>query len=157
MQKAEIEKKFSLIETDAPMQITKNLWFLGEIPRINDFESLTTTFEDENGLDDFVPDDSALAAVLDNQLIIITGCSHSGICNICEQAKKVMGISKINTVIGGFHLKSRNHQTQKTIEYFRENEVKKVFPSHCTYLPALTAFYAEFKFNPIKTGMVFEF
>lgn len=157
MQKAEIEEKFKLIETEVPMQIAKSLWFLGEIPRTNDFESRTTTFEDENGLEDFVPDDSALARVVNNQLVVITGCSHSGICNICEQAKKVTGISKINTVIGGFHLKSRNHQTQKSIEYFKKNEVQNVFPSHCTYLPALTAFYTEFKFNPVKTGMVFEF
>lgn len=157
MQKAEIEEKFSLIETTAPLKITKNLWFMGEIPRINDFESLTTTFEDDNGLDDFVPDDSALAAVINNQLVVITGCSHSGICNICEQAKKVSGIPIINTVIGGFHLKSRNRQTKKTIEYFRENNVQKVFPSHCTDLPALLAFYNEFRFNPVKTGMVFEF
>lgn len=157
LSKEEIEAKFNLIETTNAFQLTSNLWFLGEIPRINDFESQTTTFKDETGLDDFVPDDSALAAIVNNQLVVVTGCSHSGICNICEQAKKVTGISKISAVIGGFHLKTRNHQTQKTIEYLKENEVQKVFPSHCTDLPALAAFYSEFKFETVKTGMVFEF
>ena len=152
-----IQKKYHLSETKLPVQINENLYFLGEIPRINDFEGKTTSFINEEGNDDFVPDDSALVAIKNNQLHIITGCSHSGICNICEHAKKVTGISKISLVIGGFHLKYQNHQTQKTIEYFKENKVKRLLPSHCTELPALTLFYNEFSCDTVKTGRVFEF
>ncbi len=157
LNKEEIQKRYHLIETSSALKITENLWFLGEIPRENDFEAQTTTFADEFGNDDFIPDDSALAAIVNNELVIITGCSHSGICNIVEHAKKCTGISKLKVVLGGFHLKSDNLQTQKTIEYFKQNNVKNVFPSHCTELPALAAFYREFKFQQIKTGIVFEF
>ena len=157
LSKEEIQKKFDLIETINHHQITKNLFFLGEIPRNNNFESQTTSFEFENGEDDFVSDDSALAANVNNELIVITGCSHSGICNICEQAKKVIGISKIKAVIGGLHLKYQNRQTQETIQYFKKNKVEMIFPSHCTELPALTAFYEEFRIEHVKTGMVLEF
>ncbi|QGY46888.1 MBL fold metallo-hydrolase [Maribellus comscasis] len=152
-----ITEKFELIETTSPLKITENLWFLGEIPRENDFESQTTSFKDEFGNDDFIPDDSALAAVINNKLLVITGCSHSGICNIVEYAKKVTGISSVDTVIGGFHLKHNNLQTQKTIEYFKKNAVKNVCPSHCTDLPALAAFFENFKFQQVKTGMIFIF
>jgi 7,8-dihydropterin-6-yl-methyl-4-(beta-D-ribofuranosyl)aminobenzene 5'-phosphate synthase len=149
--------RFEIIESNNPFQITENLFFLGEIPRENDFESQTTSFELENGEDDLIPDDSALAAIVEKELIIITGCSHSGICNICEHAKKITGISEIRAVIGGFHLKHANKQTQETIEYFKRNNIEDVYPSHCTELPAQAAFYAAFKIQQVKTGMVFEF
>lgn len=155
--KDEIQKKFTLSETINHYQISTNLFFLGEIPRLNDFESQTTAFEFENGEDDFVLDDSALATVVHDELVVITGCSHSGICNICEQAKIVTGISKIKAVIGGFHLKYRNRQTIETIGYFKRNKVEILYPSHCTELPALAAFYDEFRIEQVKTGMALEF
>lgn len=153
----QIENNYNLQESKAPVQILKNLFFLGQIPRKNNFEAQTTTFVDEKGNPDFVSDDSALAAVINNELIVITGCSHSGICNICEHAKKVTGIEKIRVVIGGFHLKKQNLQTEETVEYFKFNEVEKLFPSHCTELPALASFYNEFKIQQIKTGTILEF
>lgn len=157
LSKEAFQKKFDLTVTIHPYQISTHLWFLGEIPRLNNFESQTTSFSFENGDDDFVSDDSALAAVVNNELVIITGCSHSGICNICEQAKMVTGISAIKAVIGGFHLKHQNRQTTKTIDYFKRNRVEKIFPSHCTELPALVAFYNEFGITQVKTGMVLAF
>ena len=153
----EIKKRFGLKESEKPVKITDNLFFLGEIPRENSFESQTTTFVTEAGEPDFIPDDSALAAIVNGELIIITGCSHSGICNICEHAKTVTGIDKISAVIGGFHLKRNDLQTQKTVAYFKKNAVKKVLPSHCTELPALAVFYDNFEIQQIKTGMTFEF
>ena len=157
LSRKEIQQKFNLTETINYYQISTNLFFLGEIPRLNDFESQRTAFEFENGDDDFVPDDSALAALGNNELVVITGCSHSGICNICEQAKKITGISKIKAVIGGFHLKIKNQQTLQTIDYFKRNNVEKLYPSHCTELPALAAFNEEFGIEQVKTGMIFEF
>ena len=155
--KADLENKFKIVETKVPVQITENLWFLGEIPRGNDFESQTTSFADEYGNPDFIPDDSAMAAVLSNELVVITGCSHSGICNITEYAKKVTGITSVKAVIGGFHLKFHDRQTKQTIEYFKRNRVKQLYPSHCTQLPALAAFYNDFNIGQIKSGMQFEF
>ncbi|AHW61166.1 7,8-dihydropterin-6-yl-methyl-4-(beta-D-ribofuranosyl)aminobenzene 5'-phosphate synthase [Draconibacterium orientale] len=155
--KNDIEKLFTLKESKDPLQLTENLFFLGEIPRNNDFESQATSFEFADGSDDFIPDDSALAAIVNNELIVITGCSHSGICNICEHAKKVSGVNKIKAVIGGFHLKKQNKQSLKTVEYFKKNKVAKLLPSHCTALPALALFHSTFKTEQVKTGMVFRF
>lgn len=157
LSKTDIQQKFSVIETTQPFQITEHLFFLGEIPRENNFEAQITSFVDDWGNADFVPDDSALAAVVNNQLVVITGCSHSGICNITEYAQKVTGISKIRTIIGGFHLKEQNRQTLQTIDYFKKKKVEMVLPSHCTELPALAAFYQVFPFQQVKTGSVFQF
>lgn len=157
MTRNEIQKKFDLTESKTPYKITDGAIFLGEIPRRNDFESLSTPFEDEFGNDDFVPDDSAMVFVVNDQLVVITGCSHSGICNIIEHAKEVTGISKIKAVIGGFHLKNRNQQAFETIECFKENDIEFIFPGHCTELPVLTLFHKHFHNRQLKTGMILEF
>ncbi len=150
----ELKQKFSIITSKEPYFITDSIIFLGEIPRLNNFESKTTTFVNEKGEPDFVPDDSALAFIDGNELIVVTGCSHSGICNIIEYAKMVTGITKVRAVIGGFHLKFDNKQTQKTIEYFKLNKILKLYPSHCTELPALAAFYNTFNIEQLKTGKI---
>lgn len=148
------KEKFDIHTSSKPLQIFENLFYLGEIPRIFDFEKWQTPYYDQTSKDDYIPDDSAIAVVENNQLIVVTGCSHSGICNIIEYAKKVTGINKVKAVIGGFHLKENNLQTQKTIEYLKNEKVAEIMPSHCTQLPALVAFYNEFKIQQIKTGMI---
>lgn len=157
LNKTEIQSRFDLTETEEPLQLTENLYFLGEIPRRNDFEARETSFVDDLCNDDFIPDDSALVAVVKKKLVIITGCSHSGICNIIEQAQKVTGIAEIKAVLGGFHLKEQNEQTRQTIAFFKANRIEQVYPSHCTELPALAAFFDVFQSTQIKTGMVLEF
>lgn len=153
----EIQQKFDLIESKTAYKIVDNVIFLGEIPRKNEFEAQSTPFEDEFGNDDFMLDDSALALVVKNQLVVVTGCSHSGICNIIEYAKEVSGISKIKAVVGGLHLKNRNKQAFETIECFKNNDVEYVYPGHCTELPVLSLFYKNFHNTQLKTGMVLEF
>lgn len=155
--KKQAEQNFKLILKKEPYYISSNIIFLGEIPRANNFESKTTNFLDEFGYPDFVNDDSAIVIIKNKELIIVTGCSHSGICNIINYACKVTGTNTINTVIGGFHLKNNNAQTQKTIEFFKKNNTSRIYPSHCTHLPALTAFYENFKIEQIRTGMVLNF
>lgn len=153
----ELNKKFELVLSSIPYHVSPKMIFLGEIPRLNSFEAHTTTFIDHNKQDDFVPDDSALAIIANDELVVISGCAHSGICNIVEYAKITTGIKKVKAVIGGFHLKENNRQTEKTIQYFKDQKIRKVLPSHCTQLPALAAFYNEFKMEQVKTGMVFKF
>lgn len=125
----ELRERFQIITSKEPYYITNNIIFLGEIPRLNSVEAQTTSFVDEHGNDDFVLDDSALAIMQDGQVIIVTGCSHSGICNIVEYAKSVTGLEKIKTVIGGFHLAQNNNQTQQTISYFKEQQVENLLSS----------------------------
>lgn len=153
----EIRHHFQVTTSAKPVMVIENLIYLGTIPRSSLFESQETPFEDEQGNDDFVPDDSALVAVTGKGLVVITGCAHAGICNICEHAKKITGVAKIEAVIGGFHLKHQNRQLSETIEYFTENQVNQLLPCHCTELPALAVFYENFGIRQVKTGMSFQF
>lgn len=152
-----LSDKFEIVKTAKPHPISKNIIFLGEIPRLTSFESQTTFSKLDDETDDFIMDDSGLVIKHNNEIIVISGCAHSGICNIVEYAKQVTGIQKIRAVIGGFHLKYNDLQTQETIEYFKNQDIKELYPSHCTELPVLTALYEEYKFKQLKTGMVLEF
>lgn len=150
-------KQFNLITTKEPYNISENIIFLGEIPRENDFEAKTTTFNKEDGSPDFVIDDSALAIKSEKGLIIVTGCSHAGICNIINYAIKVTGTNKVYAVIGGFHLKKDDDVTMKVINFIKKLNIKRVYPSHCTELPALSRFYEHFKIKQVRSGDVFNF
>ncbi|MCF6241679.1 MAG: MBL fold metallo-hydrolase [Bacteroidales bacterium] len=102
-------------------------------------------------------DDSALVVKTKKGLVIVSGCAHSGICNIVDYAIKVTDTNNVYGVIGGFHLKENNRQTQKTIEYFKNLNISKIYPSHCTALPALSAFYQNFKIKQVQSGNIIYF
>ncbi len=150
----DLSERFELICTKESYSISKNIVFLGEIPRLNGFESKKTDFIDENLKDDFVIDDSGLVIKSDDKIVIISGCAHSGICNIIEYAKKITGINRIKAVIGGFHLKDDGFQTKETIKYLKNQDIDQIYPSHCTELPALSMFYNSFNIKQVKTGFV---
>lgn len=155
--KEEIESAYSLTLSEKPYTISPEITFLGEIPRLNDFEAQETHFRFEDGSDDFVADDSALAITTSKGLVVITGCAHAGICNTVDYARKVTGISIVHAVFGGFHLRNDGIQTQKTIEYLKDLEISYIYPTHCTALPALISFSKVFKIYQVVTGDFFYF
>lgn len=153
----ELSGKFNLVTSSTPYQITEKIVFLGEIPRVTDFESKKTPFVLEGGIPDFVMDDSGIALLLNEGLFVVTGCGHAGIVNTLEHAKKVTGENRLYGVMGGFHLKKVDRQTEETVHYLKENNVKHVYPSHCTEQPALELFYKNFGENKVRTGAIFTF
>lgn len=130
--KEELEQDFKLVMTKEPYKIYDDIYFLGEIPRKFDFEGKETPMTLEDGSGDLVPDDSSIAINTKDGLIVISGCAHSGICNTIEYAKEVTGQDRVYAVIGGFHLKELNDNTESTIQYFRGSGVNKVILAHCT-------------------------
>jgi 7,8-dihydropterin-6-yl-methyl-4-(beta-D-ribofuranosyl)aminobenzene 5'-phosphate synthase len=153
----ELKKRFSIMQTKEPFFLSENILFLGEIPRVHAFEALPAAFKDQNGENDPITDDSALVIIQDNELIIVSGCAHSGICNTVRYAREVSGIRAVSAIIGGFHLKSNNLQVRRTIEYLKENHITRILPTHCTADSVISAFTDEFEVSPVKSGMTFDF
>lgn len=136
---AEIAKMAQYIPCREPYAITDKLIYLGKIPRTNSYENqnpIGKFKQDETIHDDFLMEDTAMVYKSKNGLFIITGCSHSGICNIIEHAKKVCGEEKVLGVLGGFHLFEDNEQLRKTISYLQKNNIEKFYPCHCVSLLA---------------------
>lgn len=141
--------KFEIISSEKYLEFSKNVFYLGEIPRIINFEK---GFFDS----DEMRDDSAIAIKTSKGAIVITGCSHSGICNICEYAKKITK-QEIYAVIGGFHLfEDDKNVVDKTIEYFKNEKIKHLMPMHCVDFPTQVKMSNELNFKKYSTGDVIE-
>ena len=152
---------FHLELSKEPVNLTERLIFLGEIERVNDFEAknpLGTILRNGVEEDDFLFDDSALAYKSPNGLIIITGCSHAGICNIVEYAKKVCGDERVVDVIGGFHLLDPSaEQLQGTIEYFKSLHPDSLHACHCTDLNSKIALSKVSYLKEVGVGLMLEY
>ena len=139
-----------------PLNISKNIIYLGEIPQSNDFEIRNKIGKcNKNGLmvEDEVMEDSAIVYKSDKGLFIITGCSHSGICNIIEYAKKVCNEKRVYGVIGGFHLFDNDERLTKTIKYLEENNISLLYPCHCVSLEAKIRMASSLKINEVGVGL----
>lgn len=129
----ELSEKFELIETREPYEIFENVWFLGEIDRKFEVpvKNLPTVLKDEKT--DYLYDDcGGIAIKIGKGIVIFSSCSHSGIDNIIEQAKRITSEDRVIAVVGGFHLKEINSYTEKIIQYFKDNKIHKAYMGHCT-------------------------
>jgi 7,8-dihydropterin-6-yl-methyl-4-(beta-D-ribofuranosyl)aminobenzene 5'-phosphate synthase len=136
-----------------------NLIFLGEIPRLNDFEG-KITFGKKDGEQeaDTVIEDSAIVAKTKDGLVIITGCSHSGICNIIEYARVITGDDRILDIVGGFHLQNPSQdQLEGTIAYFKDLDSKTVHACHCTDLASKIALSKVCNIKEVGVGLSLEY
>ena len=152
----ELKDKCNLILSKEPMKVSKHITFLGEIPQINDFENRKPIGKQMVGdtlVDDYVMDDTALVYQSKNGIYIITGCSHSGICNIIEYAKKVCKDNRVLGVIGGFHLFQLNEQVNKTIDYLKQNNLKELYPCHCTSFVVRAEIYKVLPVKEVGVGL----
>ncbi len=125
-----LQRESDVIQSIKPYWISEKVVFLGKIPRKNSFEGQESLGYLENHEIDWILDDSALAIKNCNGLIIISGCSHSGICNIIEYAKEVCNENNIEVVIGGFHLFDKK-RVFHTIDYLQSQNIKKLYAMHC--------------------------
>lgn len=144
-----------------PIWLTDKLVFLGEIPRNLDFEGkypIGTIKSQELEEDDYLLDDSALAYISDNGLVIVTGCSHAGICNITEYAKKVTGVYKVSDIIGGFHLLNpKPEQLEGTKDYLSTLNLRGLYPCHCTDLHSKVELAKKIDIDEVGVGLKLDF
>lgn len=121
---ARIRSDFEIIEAAEPLEFAPGAFFLGQVPRV-------TSFERGYYYDDPMEDDTALAFRTEKGAVVVTGCSHSGICNICIHAREVTG-QPLHAVIGGFHLvHPEKPSVEETIEWFRAEKIPRLLPIHC--------------------------
>lgn len=120
-----------------PARLSSRLWFLGEVPRIFAFEEAGETALVEcagKTAPDRLLDDTALAYSGEDGLFVVTGCSHSGICNIVEYAKRVCGVDRVSGILGGFHLFKDGERVRQTIDYLNRQRLRALYPCHCVSL-----------------------
>ncbi len=135
-----IEKKgVRVIETKNPLMLLDgDALYLGEIDRQTGFEKgMPNAFFINNGIEvwDPIEEDTGVAINLKGKgLIILTGCSHSGIINTVNYARTITGVSAIHVIMGGFHLGGPAFEpiVEKTIQELKKIKPTYIVPTHCT-------------------------
>ena len=125
-----------LISVDKPIYMTGRVGLTGPIPRLTDFEDTGGPFflDKSGSTPDLIEDDMAMWVKTDCGLVILVGCSHSGIINTLDYILKITNETKVHTLIGGFHLVNADEvRINKTIDALNlQFEIKNLIPCHCT-------------------------
>ena len=149
----DLAERFRIAASKTPVKVSRNLTFLGEIPASNDFEPRKQfgQYEKDGELvPDFVMDDSALVYEMPDAVYVITGCSHSGICNIVSYAQKLFA-KPVAGIIGGFHLRYADERVEKTVQFLQTLGEVELRPCHCTSFAVRAAINQ--KLPVIETGV----
>lgn len=158
---ATISQHFNVQFSQEPFWLTERLVFLGEIERTTSFEAqkpMGKVYSGTEPEDDYLQDDTALAYKSPDGLVIITGCSHSGICNIVEYAKKVCKEERILDIVGGLHLLEPDaKQLKGTLDYLQKISPTSIRACHCTDLRSKIAISQVANLLEIGTGTILQY
>lgn len=147
--------------SESPLNLMTGVATTGEIARQTDFEVLEDlyTIVDGKVVQDHERDDMAVILNSDRGLVILTGCSHSGIVNIIMTARRASGVDQIYAVVGGLHfMDASQEKIDRSVQFLKDN-VQWVFAGHCTGFDGCCALKAALgdRFKKITTGMTISF
>jgi 7,8-dihydropterin-6-yl-methyl-4-(beta-D-ribofuranosyl)aminobenzene 5'-phosphate synthase len=140
LDRGEIEKRGGQIkETESSTLICEGMIAVsGEVERTTLFEKgMPNAMVEKNGklVKDPISEDQALYVHLKGKgLVVIGGCSHSGIVNTVLYGRKVTGVKTVHAVLGGFHLSGSQFEPiiEETLEALKAMAPKLLVPMHCT-------------------------
>lgn len=131
---------FEIIEEQQPsFLLDGSVLVTGEVPRLSGYEPGFPAQQAWLGgawePDPLVLDDQALIVnVTGKGLVVITGCGHAGIVNICHYARRLTGTQPLHAVIGGFHLNGPVFEPliPRVLDDLAELGPSVLIPAHCT-------------------------
>jgi len=131
---------FGVIEQRQPSFLyDRSVLITGEVDRVTGFEKGFPVHQAWRGAgwapDPLILDDQALIAhVAGRGLVVLTGCGHAGIVNICRYAQRLTGVQKLHAVIGGFHLFAPLYEPVigDTVGVLAQLAPEVIVPAHCT-------------------------
>jgi 7,8-dihydropterin-6-yl-methyl-4-(beta-D-ribofuranosyl)aminobenzene 5'-phosphate synthase len=134
------EAGFGIIEQRQPSFLyDRSVLITGEVDRVTGFEKGFPIHQAWRGAswepDPLILDDQALIAhVAGRGLVVLTGCGHAGIINICRYAQRLTGVDKLHAVIGGFHLNGPLFEPviADTVSALEQLAPEVIVPAHCT-------------------------
>jgi len=156
---------FDVVEEGAPSFLfDRSVLITGEVPRTTGYEPGFPPQQAWLGgrwePDPHVLDDQALIVdIKDKGLLVITGCGHAGIVNICRYARRLTGDRPVYAVMGGFHLNGPIFEPliPRVLDDLAALAPSVLVPAHCTGWPAQHAMGARFgeAFIPNSVGTRF--
>jgi 7,8-dihydropterin-6-yl-methyl-4-(beta-D-ribofuranosyl)aminobenzene 5'-phosphate synthase len=144
-------RNVEILESKTPTPILdETILVTGEVEHTTEFEKgmPNALIERDGNLEpDPIKDDQALVMRLKGKgLVVISGCSHTGIVNTVRYAKKITAVQKVHAVLGGFHLSGAFYEKilDQTINELKALEPAVIVPMHCTGRRAMDQFSREF-------------
>ena len=164
--RALLDAGFEVVEERQPSFLFEHsVLITGEVPRTTGYEPGLPPQQawGDHGWepDPLVLDDQALIVdVQDKGLLVVTGCGHAGIVNICRYARILTQERPLYTVMGGFHLNGPVFEPliPRVLDDLGAMTPSVVVPAHCTGWRAQHAIGARFgeAFIPNTVGTRFD-
>jgi len=136
-----------VIWTETPTQVFQGTTVTGQIPRVNHFENVGGAFflDEDCQKPDEVLDDQALFIESPRGLVIILGCGHAGVVNILHRIADLTKKKRFYAMLGGMHLlRASKERIERTETVFRDYDLQKIGPAHCTGSKAVEKFKSAF-------------
>ncbi|NLT58757.1 MAG: MBL fold metallo-hydrolase [Clostridiales bacterium] len=157
----ELGRSFSLTLVRERLMLSPSLGFLTGIPR-NSHEP-QQVFGMVDRVDgrrepDTTPEEGLLYFLSGGRLFVLTGCTHSGVCNLVRHAKARTGVDHVAAVAGGLHLIDRpEDELLATASVLAQERVERLYAMHCTDLAACIALSHHLPVSQLRCGETLEF
>ena len=157
-----IKRRGQITWTDEGVMLGEGIGVTGFVERESELEDVGGPFylDKEGKVADLIEDDQTMWFKTKRGLVIVAGCSHSGVINTMKQIQRVSGVEKVYALIGGLHLVNADEKRVNwTCEQLEEIGVERICACHCTGEGAMEVMKDRFgeKFEEVKAGKVFEF
>ncbi len=130
------------------VELSAGLWFLGEVERYYDNSYAVKGFKtlhDGSIINEQMLDDTGISIEVGSKVLVVVGCSHSGISNIVRKARKLTKASEV-VVLGGLHLAQAELQDiERVVGELEAEGVTEVHAAHCTGLKGEVALLRRFE------------
>jgi 7,8-dihydropterin-6-yl-methyl-4-(beta-D-ribofuranosyl)aminobenzene 5'-phosphate synthase len=164
--RALVDAGFEVIEERQPSFLfNRSVLVTGEVARTTGYEPgfppQQSWVMDDWQPDPLVLDDQALIVdIKDKGLLVITGCGHAGVVNICRYARRLTKDRPLHALVGGFHLNGPVFEPliPRVLDDLAAMTPSVIVPAHCTGWRAQHAIGTRFgeAFVPNSVGSRFD-
>ncbi len=128
-----------VVWTRSATEVAPAIWCTGEIPRHPGITVVSDVFFLDYDCRDADPlsDDQALFVETACGLVVIAGCTHSGVLNTLDYIGKLAGREEVYALIGGMHLGQASvEQLEEVGNAIEGCSIQILGPCHCTGMNA---------------------
>jgi 7,8-dihydropterin-6-yl-methyl-4-(beta-D-ribofuranosyl)aminobenzene 5'-phosphate synthase len=131
-----------VIEYSEPKELFPGVWLTGPVPRKYPERNWSgkgrLRTRDGKVVEDNIPEDQSLIVDTEKGLVVITGCGHAGVVNICDYSRSRIRNAPIYAIIGGLHVFQANDDTLAwTGAKLKEFGLQNLLGAHCTGIEAV--------------------
>lgn len=128
----------NFVLSESSQEIGPGIFSSGHIDRVNDFERVSPAFIKDTGrnfISDNLEDDGCLIIEQGQKIILILGCTHSGLINTLDLVSRKWDKDHFALIIGGLHLSDKDSSyVTRVLERANRFKIDKLIPLHCSGL-----------------------